>query len=859
MNVAVLPERSARACQPCAKRKNLCDKNVPACVKRNQASSCTAVPKKRKSKAGVDPALELDSRRRSALEELSLFRQTLDSLKARLPNLEYFIANSSVKDGDDAKELDEVIKAFGDPVTDTSMLADENGDDDESATGSKRPALVKVGSSRDLVLPAAKKQKKDPADESEVNVQAAIDLEFSALGRPRKWNEWGAQSKAPAHPDLDDVDGSASPSHRFAVLAPEPQPDSPVALFPDNESLASAAPSPLEEDVIFRQGLDRYGWHHSVIHPPTFYGQLAAFRELGMDRFDRASLAWMSSYFALLAISTKLLGPSEQDELEWTEEETSEAAARWFNCAIACLYRQNFLQCHDFACLQSIALLVLSGRDAGSATLIASLLSSGISIAQDLGLHRLPSDEQWDASMKDRPARLRGKALVEREIQKRVLWALVHSEWFAIPFKGYSLLARLRIDTPLPLNATDEDLAEGKVASRPRDVFTYASWLLQYIDIGASMASAFESKDIVAKVSASQAYQAFLQADKQLEAILNDLPAWLRPDGVAMGIPEAVDPGHLRSTFLISLQHKILSIHRPFLAKPSRTTTYAFSHRRVVDAARAILREATKVPGVRIWTVLYHISVASFSMSLELFEQLKNPTPDNEAIREEIRQALPTLDGLKQASAIAERGLNLVLPLLADEKRLQSEVVSDKKGKRKSKSTAGPSKLSGATNGTASPQSAQQSPSSRPFSFPPESALFGDQAPFSQGGFPPLPPTSAHPASIAVPSQASASPDSRFLPSPYDPSVPSWLYGENFLYSHLSGLDAPRTAGPSASPGSLPSQHHPGGGAYAQPYGHAWSLPVQPGHEAWSWGGPAGTGEGATREAAEGVEEPTTG
>lgn len=70
-------------------------------------------------------------------------------------------------------------------------------------------------------------------------------------------------------------------------------------------------------------------------------------------------------------------------------------------------------------------------------------------------------------------------------------------------------------------------------------------------------------------------------------------------------------------------------------------------------------------------------------MSLELFEQLKNPTPDNESIRSEIQAALPTLDELKDASQIAERGLNLVLPLLADEKRLQTEVVTDKKGKRK--------------------------------------------------------------------------------------------------------------------------------------------------------------------------------
>ena len=37
----------------------------------------------------------------------------------------------------------------------------------------------------------------------------------------------------------------------------------------------------------------------------------------------------MSSYFALLAVSTKLLSYYEQNELEWSEEETSEAAARW--------------------------------------------------------------------------------------------------------------------------------------------------------------------------------------------------------------------------------------------------------------------------------------------------------------------------------------------------------------------------------------------------------------------------------------------------------------------------------------------------------------------------------------------------
>lgn len=132
-------------------------------------------------------------------------------------------------------------------------------------------------------------------------------------------------------------------------------------------------------------------------------------------------------------------------------------------------------------------------------------------------------------------------------------------------------------------------------------------------------------------------------------------------------------PQALRTTFYISLQHKILSIHRPFLARPSRATTYALSRKRVIDAARAILREAPRAKDIRLWTAIYHISVASFSLTLELYEQLKGPSPDNEAIRNEIQQALPTLEGLKSASAIADRGLGLVTPLLADEKRMREE------------------------------------------------------------------------------------------------------------------------------------------------------------------------------------------
>lgn len=53
------------------------------------------------------------------------------------------------------------------------------------------------------------------------------------------------------------------------------------------------------------------------------------------------------------------------------------------------------------------------------------------------------------------------------------------------------------------------------------------------------MASAFDHA-ISDKATAAQAYQSFLAADKQLEALLGNLPKWLDEDGTA-DLPLPVD------------------------------------------------------------------------------------------------------------------------------------------------------------------------------------------------------------------------------------------------------------------------------------------------------------------------------
>ena len=370
-------------------------------------------------------------------------------------------------------------------------------------------------------------------------------------------------------------------------------------------------------------------------------------------------------------MSTKLLSDVERTPISWTEVTAAARANQWFDCAIACFYRANFLQNHDFHALQAIALLALSGRDAGSATLIASLLATGISIAQDMGLHRLPSDKAWAASLTDRSAPAVARALVEREMRKRVMYALAHTDWFSLPFRNsVPLLHRSQITTPLPLNATDADLESGEIVNRPAAEYTPASWLLQYIALGSMMEEAYTT---VATVGNKSDYEAFLEIDARMENHLNNLPPWLQEGGPAQGLPSSADV--VRTTFQIAAAHKVLSMHRPFLFKPYSPNAHNVSRRRVIGAARSILRAARNVRAIRIWTVAYHISAAAFAVTLELFEALKKPgmALESEAMREEVRLALAPLYELRSGSGIAERGLALVEPLLVEEARLRDE------------------------------------------------------------------------------------------------------------------------------------------------------------------------------------------
>ncbi|KAM0749706.1 hypothetical protein T439DRAFT_326582 [Meredithblackwellia eburnea MCA 4105] len=697
-----LPPRSTRSCTECSRRKTKCDHAIPcgACIKRGQAHACVA-PTKRKR--GLDPLRALDSARQAALSEVEILRNTLDSLRARLPNLEQFISSTSFVNG-----------ATGTGNGPGSLPKEENDDDDESGypdldespgvgsdiptrggkdtvkrsreEESRRESLKKTKLKRssddsseqggplvdmDVDDPIRRSKREGTDPDEGAAVEAAVDLEFMTLGRSRTFPTSNDRSVGGSSLTSDDPHPS--------ILATCPPPPSPVAEYPNGMALALAAPSDDQADLIMRQAIDYFGWHHRTVHAPTFYAQVASFRAVAGRDFDRASVAWLSLYFAVLSVGTKLLGKKEMDRLNWTEEQTAIMGSRWFDCCISCLYRYNFLENHDLYCLQAISILTLSGRDAGSPSLIANLLSSGLSISQDLGLHRMPSDATFVSTvLSTLPPSRRPRALIEREMQKRVVYSFALTDWFSIPFRSSWVLGKVHITTPLPLNASDEDLSRGEVINRPDSEFTVVSWLLKYIDIGQQMQEAFEQSSTTSEA----AYEAFRKVDASIAAIIETPPVWLSDKS---SISDKTYFDYMRSTFLISVHHKLMSINRPFLYKPHRGSILEYSRRRVMSSARAILREAAEAPEGRIWTFFYHISAATFIVMLELFSRsrVEGAGAEADAMRKEIRNALPSLERVRIASTIAFKGLALVQPLLAQEQKQKEELARAAEQKRR--------------------------------------------------------------------------------------------------------------------------------------------------------------------------------
>ncbi|BGP49130.1 hypothetical protein JCM10450v2_005011 [Rhodotorula kratochvilovae] len=664
-------QRPSWSCTECTRRKIRCDRVVPGCnqcIKRNKVHLCRLdqdaetgfVPS-----GGMLPASSLSPStgppRLASATEYDAITRNVNVVRQRLYHLER-VVRAFVPQPD-------TLDAQGNPMwgVDLNLLQT----DAASAPGSTFPTPAQ---SDGLPLPPhphapAGGQLRDN------EVEAAVSLEFLALGRDSKESHFSrAELRRPSTDDEDERgDALASPLRRPPHALPDDEADSPVR--PAAAAAVDVLPDEATSTRLIDYSLDKCLWQHGGVHAGQFRRECAEFYSWGARRAEKVNQAWLALYYALLCVAVKHMTAEDAPAYGYSGEEQRTLAKTYFDASVEALHRANFLAKHQVYAVQTINIYAVSCQDVGESDLIATLLAAGIRIAQHLKMHLFCSDDEWDAKRRKNgidPASEAGvKGLIEREIRKRVWYGLLTEDWISLHGRRAYAVSPTHFTTPLPLNCTDADLSTGVLVNRSQDEPTPASKTILLYRVADCLRRFFEH--IHSSHQLDYAY--CIEADRALRNIILDGPAFLKAEPAAAGEGYPEWTAWFRSYWVISISHKLLVVHRMFVAPAGQAQDdrQLYSRRVTIEAARSVIQQLARSPRASTqsyWTLPYHTMSAATTIMLDIFQSPADPDVPHKRL--EVQHALHELQQLAPGSHIAQRGVALLGTLLAEEARVRA-------------------------------------------------------------------------------------------------------------------------------------------------------------------------------------------
>ncbi|KAI3476023.1 hypothetical protein L1887_62421 [Cichorium endivia] len=383
----------------------------------------------------------------------------------------------------------------------------------------------------------------------------------------------------------------------------------------------------------------------------------------------------------------------------------------WLHAAMESLSLADYLVKPSAYCCQTIAILCVAGHNICGSDLLTSLLAIGIKTGQTLGLHALgrsarfleacaaqrsqvlkragiQCDDSGSCRLPDESPRqfaIWRKRIIDLEVGKRVWWAFTQQDYFAIPFSGCFSIVEGQYDTPLPHNCSDEDLEEGRLINRGVNVLTVASKQRFTCHVAKIVCDFFEDLN---KARGVPSLSLVRHHEARLRFVTDRFKACLDPTRSASGpgshgsLPSFTTV--LQHYLFISVQHKILVMHRAFLSRDVSEHEREQSHSASIETARAVLHELerglglnaddddrpqldlqSRVHGGALWTIPYHSVAAATILALDMFKPASH-APHRAKRRHEVKRALEALGRFTRKSAIARRGCQLLADLLEE-------------------------------------------------------------------------------------------------------------------------------------------------------------------------------------------------
>ncbi|CAK7200412.1 hypothetical protein SEUCBS139899_003107 [Sporothrix eucalyptigena] len=436
-------------------------------------------------------------------------------------------------------------------------------------------------------------------------------------------------------------------------------------------------PSRRQVEQLVTYHIDCLLWYHASFLAPRFRADLADFYDRHGGSVEGGTtpnstsvdLQWVALLFAVLAGS--LTSATSPQALSWgfREPERHMLCKHWFQAALACMSRDQYMANHSIYSCQAIATMTISAHMLGFSNTQSIQLAAAVRIAQSLGLHRLGEDA----------GRQGGRtAQVEAEMGRRVWNQLCSQDWFGIPFSESYLVNPLHSQTSKPANCHDEDIEGAPKFPTPLpESEPTVSGYCRFLNTIASIMPRLQD-GLLAYNTAYTRYQQVLAWDAHMRTLATaDRPVFLSSQVPLQPhwpcwIPWA------RRALAISSGHKIIMIHRSCLSESFTNPAFAFTRHTCIAASKTIIKEYKAVvreEGPVLWVHQAFSVAASIILILDVLHR----RPGEERQQAEHERLVEDVVGILRQfphSMIAVRGIKLLRALL-DEVSERTSTATD--------------------------------------------------------------------------------------------------------------------------------------------------------------------------------------
>ncbi|KAL3477335.1 hypothetical protein BJX99DRAFT_226398 [Aspergillus californicus] len=389
----------------------------------------------------------------------------------------------------------------------------------------------------------------------------------------------------------------------------------------------------LERLVAFH--CDRVLWYHNSFEASRLQAEIDIFYRIaqGQPGHPSVDFQWLALLFAILCGALACAPRHLAQSWGFPAWEQTSLAQRWFKAVSTCLHHADFTACHSQYAIQAVATLTMSAHLLGFSNSLSVLLASAARVGQCLGLqHTRQPAGAWRQ--------------------------LCIQDWFSIPFFETYLISR----------PTRAELDADETKSDPPTRTAYSHFFYKVAAVMSSLHDGMKNAHTL-----YTRYEQVLDHDRRLRLLATQgLPRFMQNVPLQPEWPCYVP--WARRCLAISLSHKVIMLHRKFLALSFSNPVFVRTRRTCVAAARTIIKEQKEARldgGPVLWIQQAFGVTASIILCLDLFHR---PTGDKEAAhhRQLINDGLEMLaDG--PANMIAKRGVHLLEALLAREPRQSSE------------------------------------------------------------------------------------------------------------------------------------------------------------------------------------------